>query len=137
MSCPDIDLLIEYQAGRLGDMELEAHVEGCPSCRDDLLIIAEFRPAFRPKIEVREELARRVLSNLPEPDSPFGERWRSSLHLLIAGTLGSLTGLGSSVVTGSIGSGSPVNLLLLSVGAGAVSVALHLRADERLSSETP
>ena len=68
MDCPDIDRLIDFQAGIGQDPELEAHVDTCPDCRTDLRILRGISGAFRQEFEIPERLIQRVLADLPEAE---------------------------------------------------------------------
>jgi len=136
MSCPDIDRLIDFQVGQGPDPELEAHLESCPSCRADLRFIQRIPAALRSEIEVSERLIQRVLAGLPEPDrSPETQRLPFA-QTLVTGLLGSLTAMAAVVAAGSAGTENLSELLLFSLGVGAVSVILQIHAGAKAPTAT-
>ena len=136
MSCPDIDRLIDFQVVQRLEPALEAHFENCPSCRADLRIIQRIQAASLQEVEVSEELIQRVLAGLPEPDrSPESQRLPFS-QAMITGLLGSLTAMAAVVAAESAGTGNLPGLLLFSLGVGAVSVVLQVRARAKAPTAT-
>jgi len=131
VSCPDIDRLIDFRVGQRPDPELEAHLEGCPSCRADLRIIQRIPASLRSEIEVPERLIQRVLSELPEPDRSPESRQLPVAQVLITGLLGSLTAMTAVVAAESVGTGDLFELLWFSIGVGAVSVVLQIRTGSK------
>ncbi|MBT8396748.1 MAG: hypothetical protein KJN92_07270 [Gemmatimonadetes bacterium] len=136
MSCPDIDSLVDFHATRGPDREFEAHLENCAFCRSDLEILGRISAAFRPEAEVPERLIRRVMAALPGPDSAEELQRRPVAQTLVAGVLGSVTALTAVVGSESVGSGSLPQLLLFSLGVGAVSVVLQTRAQSTIPPTT-
>lgn len=136
MNCPDIDRLIDLQAAQGPDPEFEAHLENCPACRADLRIIQRISAAFRPEMEIPERMIQRVLAGLPEPD-PLPESQRPPFaQTLITGLLASLTAMAAVVAAESTGNGNLSVLLSFSLGVGAVSVVLQVRAGAKAPTAT-
>jgi len=103
MKCPDTDLLIDLASADHTDPDLQAHLEGCPSCRSDLLLIRELPVAFFPEVEVPEHLVRRAMAGV-ERVRAEEERRNLRMEVLGAGVLGSLTAAAVIFHTG-VGSG--------------------------------
>ncbi len=125
MSCPDTNRLIDLRNDELGDLELRAHLQQCPTCRAELRIIREITAAFRPEIAVPQSLVRRTMAGiLLQKDTPRAR----ALHAAAAVALGTLTAAATTVVTGSTDSGGPLALLLFSVAMGGVAGLYELRS---------
>ncbi len=137
MNCPETDRLIDYQVDQVRSPEIEAHLESCSSCREDLRIVRRIHAEYQQEIEVPESLIQRVLAGLPEPDrSPEGQRLPRT-QTLISGLLWSLTAMAAVVAVESVGTADVSQLLLFSFCVGAVSVILQIRAEGKTSTGTP
>ncbi len=125
MSCPDTNQLINLRNDELGDLELRAHLQQCPTCRAELRLIREISAAFRPEIAVPQSLVRRTIAGIPlQKDHPRAR----ALHAAAAAALGTLTAAATIVVTGSRDSGGPLALLIFSVVIGSVAGLYELRS---------
>ena len=100
--CPGAETLYLYLEGELGPFErrgLEAHLEGCPACREALAKRRLLYEAFTslPPFEVPSDFALSVMDRLPEP-TEARPRW---LAALAAGTASLVVGLlGFFLLTG-------------------------------------
>ncbi len=131
MSCPDINRLIDLLDDPRADVELLAHLEGCPSCQAEFRLIQEIPAAFRPELEVPEALVQRVMADIAVSTSSSGRPRVPALQVLAAGVLGSITAAAAILATGSGGTGDPLDLLLFCLGVGTVSIGLQVRAETR------
>lgn len=101
-NCPGAETLYLYLEGELGPFErrgLEAHLEGCPACREALAERRLLHEAFTslPPFEVPSDFALSVMDRLPEP-AEAKARW---LAPLVAGTASLVVGLlGFYLLTG-------------------------------------
>ena len=95
-NCPGPETLYLYLEGELDPFErrgLEAHLEGCPACREALSERRLLHEAFTslPPLEVPPDFALSVMDRLPEPEEA-GARWLAPLvpatASLIVGLLG-------------------------------------------------
>ena len=127
MSCPDINRLIDLLGDPQSDVELLAHLEGCPSCQAEYRLIQEIPAAFRPEIEVPEALVQRVMAGIPVSTSPQERPRVPAIQVLAAGVLGSLTAAAAILATGLGGTGGPLDLLLFSLGVGLVAGVVQSR----------
>lgn len=127
MSCPDIDDLIDLGTRSEADPKLEAHLEGCPTCRAHVLLIREIPRAFRPELEVPEHLVRRVM--LDVETLKLEEENRRGLRMQLVGTaiLGTLTAAGVVYQTG-MENATPATLLGFSLTVGVLSAATQFGA---------
>jgi len=121
MSCPDINRLIDLLGDPQSDVELLAHLEGCPSCQVEYRLIREIPAAFRPEIEVPEALVQRVLADIALTTPPPERTRVPALQLLTGGVLGSITAVAAILATGLGGTGRPLDLLLFSLGVGLIA----------------
>ena len=127
MSCPDVSRLIDLLGDPESDVELLAHLEGCPSCQAEFRLIREIPAAFRPGLEVPEALVQRVMAGIAV-STPSSERPRvPAVQVLAAGVLGSITAAAAILATGSGGTGHPLDLLLFSLGVGLVASVVQSR----------
>jgi len=100
--CRSAETLYLYLEGELGPAErrgLEAHLEGCPACREALAERRLLHEAFTslPPLEVPPDFALSVMDRLPEP-AEARPRW---LAPLVAATASLIVGLlGFYVLTG-------------------------------------
>jgi predicted anti-sigma-YlaC factor YlaD len=100
--CRSAETLYLYLEGELGPAErrgLEAHLEGCPACREALAERRLLHEAFTslPPLEVPPDFALSVMDRLPEP-AEARSRW---LAPLVAATTSLIVGLlGFYVLTG-------------------------------------
>ena len=100
--CRSAETLYLYLEGELGPAErrgLEAHLEGCPACREALAERRVLHEAFTslPPLEVPPDFALSVMDRLPEP-AEAKARW---LAPLVAGTGSLVVGLlGFYILTG-------------------------------------
>jgi predicted anti-sigma-YlaC factor YlaD len=100
--CWSAETLYLYLEGELGPAErrgLEAHLEGCPACREALAERRLLHEAFTslPPLEVPPDFALSVMDRLPEP-AEARPRW---LAPLVAATASLIVGLlGFYVLTG-------------------------------------
>jgi hypothetical protein len=124
MKCPNPDKLLHYQKSGSLDPELEDHLEKCPDCRTDLFIIRELPFAVRPQVEVPEWLIDRVVAEFPPAETSSDLPETPPARVLVRAILGVTTALAGFVATGTLGLGSSMNPLLLSLvgGVGAVLV---------------
>ena len=96
MSCEEKQqLLQDYLSQDLGldaQIELESHLEGCPSCRQDLAayrLLLEALPTM-PEPSVPEDLAEQIVANIyplrarPEREAPVAARVRGTLKYAFA-----------------------------------------------------
>lgn len=101
-NCPGAETLYLYLEGELGPFErrgLEAHLEGCPACREALAERRLLHEAFTslPPFEVPSDFALSVMDRLPE-SAEAKARW---LAPLVAGTASLVVGLlGFYLLTG-------------------------------------
>ena len=130
MSCPDIDHLIDLAAGARADAELQAHVESCPTCRRDLLLIREIPVAFRRELEVPDGLVQRVMADVRVRGAR--EETRRGVRTQVLGTtiLGSLTAAAVVFVTDPL-TPAPGSLLTFSLTAGVLAAAAQFGATQR------
>lgn len=125
MSCPDIDRLVEYlTSGRRSDVEVEAHLESCGSCQEEVFLIRELLGCLSPEMEVPESLVQRTLTTLLESEKLPAKNHPPIPQLVAAGTLGFLTAFLAIMASGSGGGSGPVLPLVSSllVGLGSVFV---------------
>jgi len=100
--CRNAESFYLYLEGELGPAErrgLEAHLEGCPACREALAERRLLHEAFTslPPLEVPPDFALSVMDRLPEP-AEARPRW---LAPLVAATASLIVGLlGFYVLTG-------------------------------------
>ncbi len=131
MNCPDINRLIDLAESPEADREIRDHLEDCGTCRATLALIRELPAAYRPEMEVPEELVQKTLGAVfglePVTPSPVFV----PLHALIAGTLGAVTVVLGIALSGSVGSGGSKELLLFSLGAGLAAALYEVRAIKR------
>ncbi len=101
-NCPGAETLYLYLEGELGPFErrgLEAHLEGCPACREALAERRLLHEAFTslPPLVVPPDFALSVMDSLPEP-AEAKARW---LAPLVTGTVSLIVGLlGFHLLTG-------------------------------------
>ena len=98
-SAETLYLFLEGELGPAERRELEAHLEGCPACREALAERRLLHEAFTslPPLEVPPDFALSVMDRLPEP-AEARSRW---LAPLVAATTSLIVGLlGFYVLTG-------------------------------------
>ena len=130
MSCPDIDHLIDLAAGTRTDAELQAHVESCPTCRGDLLLIRELPVAFRPELEIPDPLVPRIMADIGVLRAREESRRGTRTQIMGTAILGSLTTVGVVFLTGA-GTAAPAPLLTFSLSVGALAAATRFGAIRR------
>ena len=129
MSCPDIDRLVEYlTSGRRSDVEVEAHLESCGSCQEEVFLIRELLGSLSPEMEVPESLVQRTLTTLWE-----SEKLPAKIHVPIpqvaaSGALGFLTAFLAIMASGTGESSGLVLPLVCSLLVGLGSVFFRGRA---------
>jgi hypothetical protein len=130
MICPDIDRLIDLAAGASVDAELQAHLESCPNCRGDLLLIQEIPLAFRQELEVPDGLVQRVMADVRVRGSREESRRGVRSQFLGTTILGSLTAAGVVLLTEPLGV-APGSILTFSLTAGILAAAAQFGAIQR------
>lgn len=118
MSCPDINLLIDFLAGRGLEAGVEAHLAECPSCQADLQFLKDIRVAVLPEIEVPDILVQQVLDATVPLDAPPQIPRMPLFQWVVAVLLGVFTTFGTFIATGTGGGGSALPLLLIPLGVG-------------------
>jgi len=126
MSCPDINRLIDFLGDGRPDADLEAHLEECPSCQADFRLLRELPAAFRPEIEVPEQLVQRVMAELALAGLSPERHQTPALQVLGSGLLGSLTAVSVITATGSGSAGDPIDLLLFAFAVGLAAGVVHI-----------
>jgi hypothetical protein len=136
VNCPDIDRLIDLGLGDSEDSELQAHLRDCPGCRADLLTIRALAGVGADEKEISEELLSSIISSLPQPVSETKLKWSRGLQMTISWSLGSLTGLAATVVTGSIGTTNLNSVLLAAAAFGCFCVLAPILGSGDYTSTT-
>ena len=126
MSCPNIDRWVDFvNSGAEPDPELEAHLDGCLRCREDLLIVHEMVASLTPDIEVPESLIQRTIADFPE-NAFLRSRTRITLpQVVAAGLLGFISAAGALLASGEAFSAGPLPPLVTSTLVAGVAMALQ------------
>ena len=124
-NCPDSDRLVDLLDPDNQDLEAQAHVRTCQSCRAELRVIREIPAAFRAPIPVPEALILRTVAAIDE--LPAQDKAISAGELALAGALGVLTAAAVLVGTGVPAAASVTELIGYSLAVGIAVVAYETR----------
>ena len=119
-NCPDSDRLVDLLDPENQDLETQAHVRICQSCRAELRLIREIPAAFRAEIPVSEALIQQTLAAIDE--LPVEDTTMGAGELVLTGALGVMTAAAVVVGTGVPASATLTELIgySLAIGAGVV-----------------
>ena len=139
MTCPDFETYLGLKDEDPLNEDLRAHMEGCPNCRAEVVILRALAKELNPTEDVPEALKRRVVKSIEEARAVEEQERVAVRQLVWSGALGALTVLGTLVVTGAAGSGGPVTFAVVGLAAGAVTGIAQLfghRRDQQRPKET-
>ncbi len=134
MTCPDVDRLISLIEEPGTDLEAVTHLQECPECRESVQLLRMFNTAVSPSIDVPDQLVSSTMQRLTNVDS-----WSNEIRprqLMTSAILGTITAGITVLATGSMGNGSPLELLLFSVGMGGIAIAYEIWNARRQTSVT-
>ena len=121
MTCRYADRILDLADPREADLELQAHVGVCPSCRLELRILQEARPAFYPEFNVPQHLVERVIGQVESASQTTSHAARPVDVWAGAGP-GASTALAAVIATGSVGPRTGViELVALALVCGALA----------------
>ncbi len=118
MTCPEIDRIIDLALSGEAPQEVQAHLESCQSCWEEVALIREIPAAFRPGIEVPDYLVKKTLAAITGPTLSPSRPRRVPLHGAVSGLLGVVTILIALGVTGAVGSADLKEVVLFSLAVG-------------------